>query len=244
MGNQKAWKALCFYTFFTALCFNATADNSQVHHCIVNTSKEVNLRTDDVIHVEEVGTGKTNPLKVTLSSGIEGVFKKESVSPVSNHRAEIAAYRLDSLLGLGMVPPTVERNINNQSGSLQIWVEGTKTAQELGKTMRELLEMSEKFADGYGRDLKAFDYLIQNRDRSNSGQNVLIHNSGKWVAIDHGYSFITGTTKVPRSVNLTRQMRERLSSISESEIRSQLHDLLNPWQIDELLIRREQLLKK
>jgi len=45
-------------------------------------------------------------------------------------RHEVAAYELDKLLGLGLVPPTVERRIARQAGSLQMWVEGATTEDD------------------------------------------------------------------------------------------------------------------
>jgi hypothetical protein len=40
-----------------------------------------------------------------------------------SYKSEIAAYRLDRVRGLDMVPPTVERSVEGESGSLQLWVE-------------------------------------------------------------------------------------------------------------------------
>ena len=40
-----------------------------------------------------------------------------------SYRAEIAAYELDKLLGLSMVPPTVERKVKGETGSAQMWVD-------------------------------------------------------------------------------------------------------------------------
>ncbi len=44
-----------------------------------------------------------------------------------SYKHEIAAYELDKLLGLDLVPPTVERTFGGTKGSLQLWVEGAMT---------------------------------------------------------------------------------------------------------------------
>ena len=40
-----------------------------------------------------------------------------------NWRFEVAAYRIDRLIGLGLVPATIEREYRGRAGSLQWWVE-------------------------------------------------------------------------------------------------------------------------
>lgn len=48
-------------------------------------------------------------------------------NPNKNYRDaaifESAAYELSRLLGLGRVPPVVERSIDGQKGTLQIWMQ-------------------------------------------------------------------------------------------------------------------------
>ena len=76
--------------------------------------------------------GVTRPWKLTLrrgdvvrhalwkdASGIRGGFWE-------GWKYEIAAYLLDKRLGLGMVPPTVEKAIDGRPGSCQLWIEGTE----------------------------------------------------------------------------------------------------------------------
>ncbi|MCK7469675.1 MAG: hypothetical protein MZU95_01865 [Desulfomicrobium escambiense] len=52
-------------------------------------------------------------------SGVRGGFWE-------GWKYEIAAYVLDKLLGLGMVPPTVEKAMAGRPGSCQLWIEGTE----------------------------------------------------------------------------------------------------------------------
>ena len=52
----------------------------------------------------------------TLAPGIyRGFF--------ASYKNEIAAYELDKLLKLDMVPPTVERQLQGITGAAQLWVE-------------------------------------------------------------------------------------------------------------------------
>ena len=41
-----------------------------------------------------------------------------------SYKSEVAAYELDKLLSLNMVPPVVERRVNNDLGAAIMWVDG------------------------------------------------------------------------------------------------------------------------
>ena len=40
-----------------------------------------------------------------------------------SYESELAAYRINEILGLNNIPPTVYREVEGRSGSVQIWVE-------------------------------------------------------------------------------------------------------------------------
>jgi hypothetical protein len=79
-----------------------------------------------------------------------------------SYKAEIAAYELDKLLRMDMVPPTVERQLQGHNGAAQLWVEnvfGVKAAESPGEANRADWE------DQLAR-MTMFDDLIGNRDRN------------------------------------------------------------------------------
>ena len=84
-------------------------------------------------------------MKVELSDGtrsLSAVFKTvDEYEPVKrfdngevelqftdSFEYEIAAYELDTILGLGIVPPAIRRRINRDVGSLSLWVEAVDRA--------------------------------------------------------------------------------------------------------------------
>ena len=88
--------------------------------------------------------GDHRSVRVTLTDGtrtLRAVFKDEDTNHMIFHfadgkvltgvkdsyRHEIAAYELDVLLKLGIVPPCVKRSIRGDIGSLCIWVENAMT---------------------------------------------------------------------------------------------------------------------
>ena len=86
--------------------------------------------------------GTTNPLKLTLDDGRRqqlAVFKslderKPGATQLSggieidfkdSWMFEVAAYEINKLLGLDMVPVTIARTYRGQKGSLQFWIDNT-----------------------------------------------------------------------------------------------------------------------
>ena len=100
-----------------------------------------------------------------------------------SYQSEIAAYEMDKFLGLGMVPPTVERRIEGEGGSAQLWVENVKRWDAKnpvrGPDNRASALQSVR--------LKMFDQLIGNIDR-NQG-NLLYDAEFHYILIDHSRAF-------------------------------------------------------
>ncbi len=101
-------------------------------------------------------------------------------------RFEIAAYELDKLLDLNMVPPTVERTVNGHRGSVQLWIEG---AISEAKRRKDKIQVPNPIA--WNRQIwkvRVFDDLIFNIDRVNIN-NLLITPDWKICLIDHSRTF-------------------------------------------------------
>jgi len=137
-----------------------------------------------------------------------------------NYKAEIAAYRLDRLLGLGMVPPTVEKRVKHEIGSAQLWVEGceflkNRAGQQAPDTRAWNRQVYRQ---------RVWDNLIANIDR-NAG-NLLVDSEWNLVLIDHSRAFTT-TSKMPFPMTrIDREFFERLKSLTEEELRTHLKGLL------------------
>ena len=87
------------------------------------------LNTAIIIEHEQLFDGITKPFRLHLRKGeIEryGVWKnckRFQHGALEGWQYEIAAYRMDKLLDLNMVPPTIERRFKKERGSLQLWIE-------------------------------------------------------------------------------------------------------------------------
>jgi hypothetical protein len=141
------------------------------------------LETAEIVQRQRIGVGVTESIKVTLTRDGEtrrAILKTVDL-PDDSWRHEIAAYELDKLLGLALVPPTVRRKDKGRLGCLQLWVEGV-TLDELESPLQDL--------DRWRRQVSAmwlFDYLTANNDRHM--HNVLASSDHSLVMIDNSRAF-------------------------------------------------------
>ena len=217
------------------------------------------LAEAEVLNMEDIGTGVTEPHKVTLrKDGLElrAVFKEVStnesgaydrsaaVNASDRFEYELAAYQLDRLLGLDMVPVTVKRTIKSRRGILQFWVDNSIN-------VRRMLEQK-KQPDGWcpaGPQynlMNVFDVLTFNSDRTQ--ENALFTQDWMLVLIDHSRAFRTTRTNptllYKGGVQVPPALAERLQRLDRDALKARLGPYLQLRQIDALLKRRDRLLKE
>jgi hypothetical protein len=152
----------------------------------------------------------------------------------------IAGYRIDRLLGLGLVPVSVERRFRSASAAYTWWVDDFLMDEEV-RYKKKISPPAEKLErwNQQMQLLRLFDQLIANTDR-NLG-NLLISNEWTIWAIDHTRAFRTHPTlKTP--LNVTRCDREvfaRLKQLDKATIKKAVGDSLQTYEIDGLLKRRD-----
>jgi hypothetical protein len=155
------------------------------------------LATAEIVKSERLGEGVTIPWKLTLRSGdVEKKAVWKGTTGLQEWRYEIAAYRLDKLLGLAMLPPSVERDFNGKRGALVLWadsktsllklVEDNEKARQAGRPE----DPPRPFEETVGRGKYAtriWDCLVANEDRTQ--ENVLYTDDWRTLLIDHSYAF-------------------------------------------------------
>ncbi|MBC8359764.1 MAG: hypothetical protein ISS41_00875 [Candidatus Aminicenantes bacterium] len=219
------------------------------------------LKTAEIIKSEDIGEGVTKPIKLTLKKGdVEryGAWKNPKgikSGQLEGWQYEIAAYEMDKLLGLNMVPPTVERELHGLRGSLQLWVESQLSDLELrekGMSIpdSELLQWSKmKYL------ARAFDSLIANDDRTQ--QNVRYTKDWRTILIDHSRSFRSSGKFMKRLVfgkkgikgvtlirYVPRAFIEKVKALNFDTIRNAVGPYLKDKEIEAVLKRKELLLKE
>jgi hypothetical protein len=215
------------------------------------------LSNAEVIKIETLGSGITRPRRVTLERDgmrVRGLFKGVShteqrmgnaVIEFADHwHNEVAAYKLDRLLDLQVVPVTVEREIDGRRGSLQFWVDGLinwRTVTEQGLEPGDWCAMEPQY-----QLLKVFDALIHNLDRT---QENLTFEKSDWilVLIDHSRAFAAKSRILQKNLSeylvVTPPMARRLQSLEQEQLMNAIRPYLSQSQIRALLARRDILLR-
>jgi hypothetical protein len=169
--------------------------------------------------------------KLALKARTPGVYRGFRES----YKNEIAAYELDKLLKLDMVPPTVERRIDGTDGAAQQWVEnvvdGTNPALP-GNENRQHWE-SEQVR------MTMFDNLIGNRDRNRA--NMLRDSTWNLILIDHMRAFGTETDLFQKMGTIDDAYWARIERVTRKQLDDALAMSLESSQIEAILARRERM---
>ena len=211
---------------------------------------------------KKIGTGVTNPEKVTLEmDGVvrNAVFKKIDET-TDNWRNEVAAYELDKLLGIGMVPPTVSRTVGGRQGGLQLWVTGA-TMDKYEEAFPDLAGWRDQVSVMW-----LFDDLIANVDRHLN--NGMVSPAHRLILIDNSRSFrdmvelrndlnakFDGTNaryfgvtsdadRGPFPTRYPRPLVERLRSVTDKDIKHAIDTYVWGWRQHQLLERRKRILER
>jgi len=240
---------------------NAGAEEPGSALPLVGEEAERFLKTAKVLELKNFKTkGVTLPRKATLSDGqrtLHAVFKDVDIyKPKENlqggevvfhfrdsYRHEIAAYELDKLLGLAIVPPCVRRRIGGATGSLCLWVEGTMTEWErLGQG--NLPPPDTEDWDRQMMTIRLFLQLINDIDFKNVA-NLLVDENFKIYKIDSSRAFLA-TRELRDEAELTRFSRsvlDALRSLTDDDVQATLKGLLIKDQMKGLMARRDRILE-
>ena len=201
------------------------------------------LRTAKVEKVTDLPVGVTRPRRAFLTpGGLVSSFAWKPLRPglhdgyFESYKSEIAAYELDKLLGLNMVPVVVERRVNNDDGAAVMWIEGVRsweTVLPLPKPATWDFQLAR---------MKMFDDLISNSDR-NKG-NLLVDADWHIFLIDHSRAFVTDM-KLPQELqNIDRKLWDRMLALDAPVLKTKMGTWLDSRQIQSLIRRRDAMKKK
>jgi hypothetical protein len=220
------------------------------------------LLTAEIAGSEQMRGDKavTSPWRLTLKGGDGAVRDALWKNPegmiggfLEGWKYEIAAYLLDKGLGLGMVPPTVERRFHGDRGSLQLWIPDCLTLRE--KTEQKIkMPMIKVFNWNRATYLqRAWDNLIANEDRHLN--QILVTPDFRMILIDHSRSFRTGKKFVKALIytekhregpklmsELPRAFVEKLKSLTSDAIKTIVGDYLKDQEIEAVMARRDLIL--
>ena len=219
------------------------------------------LKTAEIIEYKDVGEGVTKPIWLTLKKG-DIVKKAVWKNPkgiqqgfLEGWQYEIAAYEMDKLLDLNMIPPTVERVFKKKKGSLQMGIDKLHSELEIFEQNIKVPRDKVDNRSNMKYITRAFDCLIANDDRTQ--QNILYDTDWKTILIDHSRAFrstkefterlmygrngIKGALMIRR---LPRTFVEKVKALNPEDVETALSSCLKKKEIKAILVRKELLLKE
>ncbi len=220
---------------------------------------ETFLKAAEVVHKKALPLGVTGSDQYTLSDGTRtckavwktidefkrGVTSLEGggiiVDFADSWKHEVAAYELDKLIGLGLVPPTVERKFGRTTGSLQMWVEGAMT--ESDRKQKKLAPPDPRAWNEQMYKVRLLHQLAYNTDYRNI-RNVLVDSSFRVYAIDSSRAFqvYADLRSEKELLRFPRAVLEVLKALDRPTLDAKLGRWLNGPQIATLLKRRDKIL--
>jgi len=214
------------------------------------------LQKAKIVRTRGAGKGVTNTTRATLSDGT--ITHDASIQTIdefmqefkSNRGVEfnfrdswrynVAAYRLDRILEIGMTPPSIERPYRNKPASFTWWVDDV--LMDEGERIKTKSSAPDTlFWNQQMWVVRLFDQLIYNVDR-NLG-NLLIDKAWTVWMIDHSRAFrLIDKLKSPESVTkCDRQLLDKLKALDEKTLKQVMGDHLTGPEIRGVLARRNEL---
>jgi hypothetical protein len=205
-----------------------------------NEEFETYLRTAVIDHMAEVPIGVTHPKRAFFKPGGLVASVAWKVLPPGrpsgyweSYKSEIAAYELDKLLGMGMVPVAVERKLDRETGAAILWLAPIHPWKEMeprpkpAKWVRQVARM------------KMFDNLICNRDR-NAG-NLLVDDDWNLFLIDHSRAFITDKDLAVKMEHIDTAFWDRIQALDEPGLTAAIGKWVEGGVVRSMLARREKM---
>ena len=219
---------------------------------------EAFLRDAKVVKTKSVGKGVTGTIRATLTDGtlthdaqIQQIEEKKTQFEAAgasefnfedSWRFNVAAYRVDRLIGLQMVPVTVSRKWKSAPAAFTWWIDDVMMDE--GKRLKDKTQPPDSgLWNEQMQMVRVFDQLIYNVDR-NMG-NLLIGKTWRVWAIDHTRAFRTQNT-LKAAANVTRcdrQVIEGLKKLNKEGLKKSIGEFVTDYQINGLLARRDKIVE-
>lgn len=201
---------------------------------------ETGITLPEMLELERNGVRRRAAFKtreVQFPNQIITVGREQQRGLRDSWKFEVAAYELDKLLGVGMVPVTVVRTIGDHQGAVIDWVDGVLPAFETSPEGFRLDEWEDEVATVW-----LFDYLAYNIDRT--PDNLLITEGFEVHLIDHSRAFQRFLVPMRPLVRFPRRVIDALRHLGEDDFRLALGEFLTREELEALLERRKRVLER
>jgi hypothetical protein len=225
---------------------------------LTREEQEQFLRTAKILKLKPLSEGITNSQRATLSDGVlthdahvQSIDDHKSVYTTAagtylnfadSYKHNIAAYQLDKLLNIGMIPASIERKVGSTTSSVTWWVDDVLMTEK----QRFLKKIAPPNGGPWNRQIycvRAFDELIYNFDR-NLGNLVITKDWRIWM-IDHTRSFLPyrEPKNEKRLLQCDRHLLEAMRRLTRDATAKALQPHLDMLRIEAMLSRRDKIVE-
>jgi hypothetical protein len=201
------------------------------------------------IEKEKLG-GRTGPWLVTLGDGavrqravFRHVDRRRPHPTPDSYKYDLAAYELTKLLGVELIPPVVEREIEERKGSLQVFLENC--IREKDRKRKKLEPPDPKTFSNALEEVKVLENLTY--DECQDADDLYIHRDDWRVCrVDFSEAFAPMSELMP-GCDITvcsRKFYEGLLKLNEETVKSALSRYLSDEEIGALLTRKDLIIAK
>lgn len=215
------------------------------------------LKKAKVVSIQTDRGRRTESWEVDLDDGKiqgRGFFKLtnrdwSNPSGGDSYRYVLAGYELDKMLDLNLVPPTVERKIDKQKGSLMLFLSPPIISEE-ERMQKNLIPPDPDSFNKTMSDLVIFEHLLYFPSLCNQRDlgNILTQTEESWKVwlVDLSEAFAPATKLIPgcEITGCSDILLNKLENISNDKIQTRLSSYLSDKEITALLVRKDLIIKK
>jgi len=250
--------------FAIVVCLSLAAATVPVAGAVVGATtmtdqeKEHFLLEAKVVKIKPLSVGVTNSQRATLTLG--GITHDAHVQTIDefkqrfeggtqveinfrdSYRYNIAAYRLDRLIGLGIVPVSVERKIGGKNASVTWWMEDV-AMMELERYKKKIAVPDPADWNDQMYQVRVFNQLVYNMD-PNLG-NVLITKDWQIRLVDFTRAFRWyKTLRNPKELShIDRRVYDGLRGLTDEKLAAAMGSILKKPEMEGVLGRRDKILE-
>jgi hypothetical protein len=198
------------------------------------------LRTAECVNMQMLGPS-AGVMRCTLRpgglvarmawrSGPPGIYRGFWES----YKAEIAAYELDKLLKMNMLPPAVEREFQGNKGSGTLWVENIVDSKAASPDEANRAGWEKQLVQ-----MTMFDNLIGNSERNT--RNMLRDGAWNLILLEHKRAFRPGADLPNRLSRIDADLWDKVQALTRTQLDARLGPWLDENEIAAIIDRRERM---
>lgn len=211
---------------------------------------EASLRECPIAGIRKDAVGRTSPWVITFSEGCaieRAIFRyvdRQRPQPMADsYKYDIAAYELTKILGVELIPPVVEREVDGRPGTLQVFLENC--VREIDRRRKKLEPPDAQAFRNTLEEIKVFVSLTYD-DCSNTDDLYIHLDDWRPCRVDFSEAFAPMEELPPGCAPTicSKKLYTGLLALDKDTVRMKLGSYLSDEEISALLVRKNLILEK